>query len=164
MEKFGHVKNGRIITYRNRGVEISRGIGFIEFDSPETVKKAIEAGKITIDQRDVIIKPSYPKRPRITSFIGGLPNEITEDEIKSVLSPSKISKVIFKVNRKTNAKYAFVTFEDPAELTKTINLSKEQRGIEFKGKKCKVVYSRSFGRKYKKIFKHGKIAPKPKSE
>ena len=65
--KFGNVTSATVITYRDTGR--SKGFGFVEFDSEEAAKKAIEEGNSAeLDGRQINVNEAKPQEPRENNF------------------------------------------------------------------------------------------------
>jgi RNA recognition motif-containing protein len=65
--KFGTVVSASIITYRDTGR--SKGFGFVEFDSEDAAKKAIDEGNnAELDGRNINVNEAKPQEPRENNF------------------------------------------------------------------------------------------------
>lgn len=65
--KFGKVVSATVITYRDTGR--SKGFGFVEFETEEEAKKAIEEGNGgELDGRNINVNAAKPPEPRDNNF------------------------------------------------------------------------------------------------
>ena len=65
--KFGNVVSATVITYRDTGR--SKGFGFVEFDSEDAAKKAIEEGNGgELDGRNINVNEAKPPKPREDNY------------------------------------------------------------------------------------------------
>ncbi|KAJ5641453.1 hypothetical protein N7490_005453 [Penicillium lividum] len=91
-EQFGTVLNTTIV-HDNRG--ISKGFGYVQFDTIEEAKRAVEkqhlkilAGRPVVLQyaRSAISHKTTEHEPTNTLFIGGIPYELTDRDIQDLFS------------------------------------------------------------------------------
>ena len=98
-EKFGDIKDVRILQERYFGKLYSRGIGFAEFKTQESCKKAISADFVEFKAPDetaprrLRIFQAIPKKPSYKVFIKGIPQGTTEEDIINAFQPVKPIKV-----------------------------------------------------------------------
>lgn len=126
--KFGKVIKARIITYRFRGNITSRGFGFVDFETAEAAKKAIDECQKTpliIDDRTLKVVASRPpvKRERTTAFLGGITQSTTQEQIKAAFPTGKT--VSIHPPRGDKRGFAFVNFENEAALMTAIKNTRE---------------------------------------
>ena len=134
----------------------SRGFGFLLFEDAATVDKIMRAKKSGINfcldgQHHIEVKRALPKGSReprgdTTSrsggsyqkiFVGGLPNTITEDELRHYFeSYGRVNQIELLRDRETNRLrgFAFVSFEDQDSADKCI----QRRSHEICKKVCEV--------------------------
>ena len=81
--RFGKVTNARIMTRPFRGRRVSRGFGFVDFETADQMTQATNAQNITIDGRNCRIAVA---RPRVivkdNVFIGNIAQEVDENRLK----------------------------------------------------------------------------------
>ncbi|PGH12734.1 hypothetical protein AJ79_04095 [Helicocarpus griseus UAMH5409] len=123
LAKFGNVNSVRII-YDSRG--LSRGFGYVEFDSQEAADAAINELNMTIyEGRRIVVNyaartfnaPTTPRlqEPTKTLFIGNLSFEMTDHELNDLFKDIKnVKDVRVAVDRKTSKPrgFAHADFED----------------------------------------------------
>lgn len=131
----------------------SRGFGFILFDDSTSVDKIIAAKKdgttFSVDERTIEIKRALPKVPRGTIgapraerlnkkiFVGGLPNTITEEDVKMYFEAfGQVNEVQLIKDRETGRLrgFAFITFDDEDSADKCL----QRRTHEIGKKMCEV--------------------------
>uniref|UniRef100_A0A1B6G6K9 RRM domain-containing protein n=1 Tax=Cuerna arida TaxID=1464854 RepID=A0A1B6G6K9_9HEMI len=90
-----------------------RGFAFIVFSSPESVDKAIEAGEHLINGRKV--EPRRAKSRPGKIFVGGLADELTDDEIKNYFAQfGNITAIDLPFDKEKNKRknFCFITFDN----------------------------------------------------
>ena len=119
-QRFGPIKECRIITRRTRGQIRSLGFGFVEFTTQEDKDKAVAAGSFELEGRNVRIHNARPpqKRERRTAFLGGVTEEISENDIKQKFPKAK-TVTIYKP-REGRRGYAFINFENNEDLMEAV--------------------------------------------
>jgi RNA recognition motif-containing protein len=147
-ERFGPLAGVRIITYTgNRGDQLSRGFGFIEFKTDEGYRKALELpDPITVDGRQLSIRPSRPRQPRKrdTAFIAGIPEGTTSDQLKQLFAkyhPTDV-RIVKTAPAGSFGGFAFVTFETEDDQTAAVA---ENRTLKINGVDSIVRYARTRG-------------------
>jgi len=114
-EKFGKTKNVHIAKMRNdrSGELVSRGFAFIDFETPEGIKVALDhKDPIIVDERELFIRAARPGQKRDTIFIVGIPKDTTDEQIRLAFqdyNPTRVRIVTF--NEGTRKGYGFVTFD-----------------------------------------------------
>jgi len=148
--KYGEVVDCNIMRDQEKR---SRGFGFILFDDATAVDKVIAAkkdgGVFVVDDRTIEIKRALPRVPRGTVgapraerlnkkiFVGGLPNTITEDDVRSYFENyGKVNEVQLIKDRETGKLrgFAFITFDDEDSADKCL----QRRAHEICKKMCEV--------------------------
>jgi len=125
--RFGDVEECIVMKDRESGNP--RGFGFITFKDPECVDQVLKSKPHVLDDKAVDVKPCAPKDvqqkrnqedQQFTSthkiFIGGLPRDITEDQVKDFFQAfGSISDVSFAISKDDgkNKGFGFITFDDP---------------------------------------------------
>jgi len=143
--RFGEVEECIVMKDRNTGNP--RGFGFIKFKDPECVDQVLSAKPHVLDDKAVDVKPCAPKDVQqkrnqedaeFTSshkiFIGGLPRDITEGEVKAFFSSfGSISDVSFAISKDDgkNKGFGFITFDDPSAAAAVV----DQHYHDLNGKK-----------------------------
>lgn len=97
VSKFGKVLNARIITERIRGQTVSRGIGFVEFETEQAMKAAVDSKEQTlINNRALRIAAARPKQPKDCAFVAHLAAGTTKENLIEAFKAnnSKDAKVI----------------------------------------------------------------------
>ena len=142
-EKFGTVQSVNIVQRDGR----SKGIGFVEFDSVESAKKALDAEELELDGRKLGV--SYAENKRRDNdrqshsdvktkiiFVGNLSFKSTESSIEEFFEDcGKIENVRIAKNQDGKMKgFCHVTFEDEESVEKAL----EKNGQELDGRNVKV--------------------------
>ncbi|OHT14989.1 RNA-binding protein [Tritrichomonas foetus] len=115
--KFGEVVDARIITAFFRGQRRSRGFGFVQFKDANGFNAAVNnKDALEIDQFKVRIVAAKPRvvYPKDTVFLGNIPENTTENDIREAFKGFNIAEVRIPVPRNSNAParhFAFVKFE-----------------------------------------------------
>ncbi|KAH0793853.1 RNA-binding protein [Histomonas meleagridis] len=149
-EKYGKVKSGRILSEYYRGKAISRGIGFIEFETVEGFDAAMKAYQdarekkeyIQLDGRSLFIRQARARqeRKRDAAFIGSIPEGTTVDDLKNAFKNyNAVDAKIIRTNTDKIKGFAFVKFATSEDQTKAV---KENKKIELKGKESIVRFAR----------------------
>jgi RNA recognition motif-containing protein len=140
--QFGKVARARIIYANQRGNNVSRGFGFVDFDVVEPVNKALSAGPLELDGRTLEVRPARPREPRKrdTAFIRGIPVGTTEAMIREAFA--KYNPVEVRIPRSNTAEssgFAFVRFDTEEDQTKAVN---DNRSMTLNGGESHVFYAR----------------------
>jgi squid-like protein len=80
--KFGEIESINLKYDPNTGR--SRGFAFVVFKTVEAVESIVNAGELTVQNKKVEAKRAKARQGKV--FVGGLPHEITDDEIKAHFS------------------------------------------------------------------------------
>jgi RNA recognition motif-containing protein len=151
--KYGEVKNVRIITRIQDEEQVSRGFGFVEFQTAEGFNAAISATEpLIVDDREIFIRASRPVQKRDTAFIRGIPEDTTEEDIKEAFSKyNPVSVRIKFVDNGDRKGFGFITFDTEEHQTAAVEENKE---IELKGGTSTIRFARpprrgSGGRRYR---------------
>eukprot|EP00800_Vazella_pourtalesii_P008581 TRINITY_DN22303_c0_g1_i1.p1 TRINITY_DN22303_c0_g1~~TRINITY_DN22303_c0_g1_i1.p1 ORF type:complete len:365 (-),score=73.95 TRINITY_DN22303_c0_g1_i1:228-1271(-) len=124
---FGDITDSIIL--RDPESNRSRGFGFVTFANTNSVDEVLNSRPITIDDREVDVKRAIPKEannPQAHArtnkvFIGGLPNDISKDELKSFFSDKgEISNVELVHKEGVFKGFGFITFTDCDTADKVI--------------------------------------------
>ncbi|XP_059469678.1 RNA-binding protein squid-like isoform X4 [Neocloeon triangulifer] len=119
--KFGDIESINVKTDPNTGR--SRGFAFIVFGTAEGLEKALNAGDHVINNKKVDPKKAKARHGKI--FVGGLPTELSDEDIKSFFSAfGTIMEVEMPFDKIKNQRkgFCFITFESDQvvqELLKT---------------------------------------------
>jgi polyadenylate-binding protein len=154
-ESFGKVKRATILTEFFRGQRVSRGIGFVEFETEEAANAAIEqTGKVSINNRQLRIQKARPKQPQVTAHIKGIPKGTTKEMVLDVFKPHNAvdAKIVFENTEGENPRlgFGFVKFAEENDLRECL---KAHREVELNGGVTKVHFARrSFDAKPRRRF------------
>ena len=121
--KYGEIKRVNILTERFRGQTVSRGIGFVEFASPDSVAKALDqsAEAIVINDRKLVIFQARKmlERKQDTIFVQGVPDGVTSDEIKAIFaSYNAVDCRIVRYNNERFLGFGFVKLASTEDRNK----------------------------------------------
>ena len=133
--QFGTIKEARVITTRFRGEVRSAGYGFIQFESVEAKDKAVAASPVQVEGRNVTVIQAKP--PISTLFLGGIPEGVTEQDIKGVYPNATEIKVFPAANQRTG--FAFVTLPSTDEF----NEARKNRQVTIGNANVRVQVARS---------------------
>jgi len=137
--KFGNIKRATILTDNYRGNVVSRGIGFVDFETPEGAKAAVAAQKIELMGRELHIKPAR-QRVRDTLFIGGLVEGATKEDVTAAFPDPKPTDVRVIPSKEANKKgFAFIRFATESDMRKAFT---DHKVVTIKGSESTVRYSR----------------------
>ncbi|EPX72616.1 gar2 [Schizosaccharomyces octosporus yFS286] len=158
-EEFGTVVGARVIMDGQSGR--SKGYGYVDFDSPEAVKKACEvSGQKEIDGRAVNLdvsapRPSNPQpygqqragkfgdqlsAPSDTVFVGNLSFNVTEDDVGSAFATcGEIQSVRLPTDPQSGRLkgFGYVTFSDIDSAKRCV----EMNGHFITGRPCRLDFS-----------------------
>ena len=142
-EKYGPLQRPRILTERWKGKVWSRGMGFVEFDTPEGLQAALkDKDNLSCDGRKLVVNQARPRvqRRRDTIFIGRLPEGCTVDDLKAAVS--KYNPLDAKVVYPTGGRpgFGFVKMATPEDQEKAV---KENRRVTIKGAECIVMFAKA---------------------
>lgn len=166
LAEFGKVTEARVITARIRGAIQSRGFGFVKFETKEDVAKATAAATKEVDGRKIRIVQSKqtPRKPRVTAFLGGIVENTTEEQIKTVFATAKTVNIHPPKDGRRG--FAFVTFESEDALKAAIKDVREialnEAKVIVRFAKPKIQFRRNFRRRggYRRAPKSGEQQPK----
>lgn len=142
-EKFGKITACRILHDKIYGLEFSRGKGFVEFEEPESVEKAINDKNIKIDGRTLSVSQARKKygRKNDTAFISGIPQGTKEEDILNEFKDYNATDalVVFEDANGFRGGYAFVKFESTEKRNKAIE---EKKTFSLKGEESHLSIAR----------------------
>ncbi|OHT04158.1 RNA-binding protein [Tritrichomonas foetus] len=139
-QKFGEVKNARIIKQRFRGEVVSRGIGFVEFASEEQARAALSATDLQLDGRKLSLQQARPRieRKRDTAFIRGIKEGTTVEHVKAAFAQYKpVDARIVRTNNDRGLGFGFVKFEsteardNAVKASRTVTINGEESQLRF---------------------------------
>lgn len=150
-EQFGVIVD--LVIIRDKSSQTSKGFGFVTYESSEAVKNALDARPHMIDDRNVEVKRAIPREENTASahqrtkklFIGGLPSNVTEDDIINYLNSTYeghgvVEKCELIRNKETNELRGFgfleVSNEDMADLIIIKEAKPTIAGKKVEIKKC----------------------------
>ena len=145
IEKFGEIKDVRILQEKHEGKSYSRGFGFVEFESFESYNKAINMRNIGFESRTLTIEKV--KIELETIFLDNLPEGTTDHDIQDALKKLNITKICLEQRSPSEPAFALVDFKAGQTNLKKIAKMK----INFKGSQIPVMLARPFEIKSKLI-------------
>ena len=81
--RFGKVTNARIMTRFFRGRRVSRGFGFVDFETPEQMTQATNAQNLSIGGRTCRVAVARPRVIVVDNvFISNIAQEVDENKLK----------------------------------------------------------------------------------
>uniref|UniRef100_A0A915HH05 RRM domain-containing protein n=1 Tax=Romanomermis culicivorax TaxID=13658 RepID=A0A915HH05_ROMCU len=141
---FGNIVDAIVMTDQNGQ---SRGFGFVTYDNMESVQHVLRQGVHFVDSKQVDVKRSVPKSMRPPprqydvqgkkAFVGGLPSDLTEVELKEILSIyGKVTDCTIMYDEKTlkSRGFGFIGFEDETVVDKLL----KQQYIQIRNKQVEV--------------------------
>ena len=139
-EKFGKVEKVTIISRDGR----SKGMGFVEFETSESAKKALTEGEGELDRRQIGLswaedkKREGPSSSNIKTkiiYVGNLSYKSTEDSIRDFFGDcGEIDNVRIATSHGKMKGFCHVTFEDEGAADKAL----AKNGEELDGRNVKV--------------------------
>jgi squid-like protein len=125
--KFGELENVNLKTDPNTGR--SRGFAFVVFKSADSVESVLAAGDLTIQNKKVEAKRAKARQGKV--FVGGLPHDISDDDIKAHFS--KFGAVVemempFDKIQNRRKGFCFITFESEAAMKDLLRNPKQMLG------------------------------------
>ena len=163
-EQFGTIVD--LVIIKDKVSQQSKGFGFVTYDSSLAVKGALDGRPHIIDERTVEVKRAIPREDNTATahqrtkklFIGGLPSNITEDEIINYLHETyeghgTVEKCELIRNKETNECRGFgfleLSSEDMADVVIISDPKPTVSGKKIEIKKCE---ERGQGNKKSHIF------------
>ena len=143
-EKYGPIKRAFILTQRFRGSIFSLGKGFVEFETADAMRAAIaDTGKVSINDRALVIEEAKPRRPRVTAFILGIPKGTTKEQILDVFKAYKAidARIVFENTdgEKPRLGFGFVKFESEKDLEDCVKAAEK---VQLNGAETTVRFAR----------------------
>jgi RNA recognition motif-containing protein len=140
-QQYGPVKNVRIITRWNGTEPVSRGFGFVEFQTVDGFTAAVNAtDRLSIDGRDLWVRAARPARKRDTVFVRGIPEGTTEDDLKAAFAKYNPTEVRLKFfDSEDRFGFAFVIFDTEENQEAAV---RENKTILLKGRESIVRFAR----------------------
>jgi RNA recognition motif-containing protein len=139
--RYGPVKNVRIITAWEGEERVSRGFGFVEFQTIDGFNAAVNAAeRLNVDGRDLFVRAARPVRKRDTAFVRGIPEGTTEEDLKAAFArynPTEVRLKFFDTEERPG--FAFVTFDTEEHQTAAV---RENKTIVIGGKESSVRFAR----------------------
>ncbi|CAG0916288.1 unnamed protein product [Notodromas monacha] len=125
--KHGEIENVNLKTDPNTGR--SRGFAFVVFKAVDSVENVLNAGDLTIQNKKVEAKRAKARQGKV--FVGGLPAELSEDEIKAHFgSFGKIAQMEMPFDKVRNQRkgFCFITFENESAMKELLRNPKQTLG------------------------------------
>ncbi|CAG0917559.1 unnamed protein product [Notodromas monacha] len=125
--KFGEVDNVNLKTDPNTGR--SRGFAFVVFKSSESVEGVLSSGDLTIQNKKVEAKRAKARQGKV--FVGGLPAEVSEDDIKAhfgTYGKIVLMEMPFDKVRNQRKGFCFITFESENSMKNLLQSPKQVVG------------------------------------
>jgi RNA recognition motif-containing protein len=145
-EKFGAVKNARIVTVFDPDSEerVSRGFGFVDFQTADGFSAALAAhDPIIVDERELFVRAARPARKRDTAFLLGIPKGTTNDDVKAAFAKYNPVDVRIKAESDGHRKgFGFVIFDTEENQTAAVT---ENRSVTIRGADVSVRVARRRG-------------------
>ena len=118
---FGNIKTAYIETSTFRGVEVSRGFGYVTFENADSMNKAFsQSWNIDIDGRHLIISQTK-SIPHDILFIRNIPMGTTQEDAMRVFAPYQpVRAKIIKFNDKKIV--GFIQFVDEEHAKNTVKI------------------------------------------
>uniref|UniRef100_A0A914EHU6 RRM domain-containing protein n=1 Tax=Acrobeloides nanus TaxID=290746 RepID=A0A914EHU6_9BILA len=114
----------------DRATGRSRGFAFVEFRDTESCQKALEQREQQIKNKQVEVKPAKSRENKKV-FIGGLPSEHPEEELRKHFEQFGIVEDIewpFDKQSKARRNFAFIVFEEEDAADRAANVPKQTFG------------------------------------
>lgn len=124
--KFGEVVSANVKIDRATGR--SRGFAFVEFANVEGCQRALQQREQQIKNKQIEVKPAKSHENKKV-FIGGIPADLTEDELcKHFANFGKIEEIEWPTDKvtKQHRNFAFIVFEEETSADKAATLQKHQ--------------------------------------
>lgn len=146
-QQFGDIKDVRILQERYFGKPYSRGIGFVEFKSAESLQKALNQQNVEFkapnDQntRRLVILQARPKKQHNTAFVKGIPAGTKDEDLINAFQ--QVKPIQAKIVRNDNDRFlgfAFVKFGSPEDLNAALQ---GNRTIQLGDKESRVFFART---------------------
>lgn len=131
---YGEIESINVKTDPNTGR--SRGFAFIVFNTAEAIDKVVSAGDHVINNKKVDPKKAKARHGKI--FVGGLTNELADDDIKGYFSQfGNIVEVEMPFDKTKNQRkgFCFITFDSEQvvnELLKTPKQTIKDKEVDVK--------------------------------
>uniref|UniRef100_A0AC34QDZ2 RRM domain-containing protein n=1 Tax=Panagrolaimus sp. JU765 TaxID=591449 RepID=A0AC34QDZ2_9BILA len=125
-QKFGDIGSANVKFDRATGR--SRGFAFVEFSSVEGCQRALQQREQSIKNKNVEVKPAKSHENKKV-FIGGIPADLTEDELRNHFSNyGRVEEIEWPTDKvtKQHRNFAFIVFEDESAADAAASLQKHQ--------------------------------------
>ncbi|CAG0916027.1 unnamed protein product [Notodromas monacha] len=124
---YGNVESVNLKTDSNTGR--SRGFAFVVFSNTESVESVLKEEDLIIGNKKVEAKRAKARPGKI--FVGGIPHEVSDDEIKQLFASygtiSLVETPYDKV-RSQRKGFCFITYENEASMKAVLNGAKPMLG------------------------------------
>lgn len=132
--KFGDVTSANVKIDRMTGR--SRGFAFVEFGTVEACQHALRLREQTIKTKTVEVKPAKSHENKKV-FIGGIPSDLTEEELKLHFSHfGKVEEIEWPTDKvtKQHRNFAFIVFEEETAA----DVAAENQKHQIRDRECDV--------------------------
>ena len=163
-EKYGNIVD--LVIIRDKNTQESKGFGFVTFDSSFAVKEALDNRPHVIDERTVEVKRAIPREDNTQTahqrtkklFIGGLPANITEDDIINYIHENysvhgTVEKCDLIRNKETNEVKGFGFLElDNEDMADVIIITEPKPIVAGKKIEIKKCEERGAGKIFESVY------------
>jgi RNA recognition motif-containing protein len=133
----------------DRATGRSRGFAFVEFATTEACKEALLNREQHIKNKQCEIKPAKSREVNKKVFVGGLPADFPEDDLRKHFEEfGKVEDIEWPFDKQTKARrnFAFIVFEEEDAADRAANVPRQQFGSrEADVKKAVPQNKRTFG-------------------
>jgi len=133
----------------DRATGRSRGFAFVEFATTEACKEALLQREQNIKNKQCEIKPAKSREVNKKVFVGGLPADFPEDDLRKHFEEfGKVEDIEWPFDKQTKARrnFAFIVFEEEEAADRAANVPRQQFGSrEADVKKAVPQNKRNFG-------------------
>ncbi|KAI1704213.1 RNA recognition motif domain-containing protein [Ditylenchus destructor] len=114
---------------------LSRGFGYVTYKCQASIDRVLNSQPHHIENKDVFVKHSTPRRRELTLFIGNLSPKTTDESLREHFSKyGQLLECNVKSDRQTGQSrgFGYVGFESQEELNRALNEEHVIDGVEVK--------------------------------